>query len=289
MPQFTQADQTPGQIGLIEGVPREQSSELGKFNRGRNAILMPDLPETMTELSERDRVFIYNVSPWQSSQSCGSIGTFTVLALDEEKVVENINGGTFHVAGPLTVPGLPYEVYPRDRGEEGKLILHKGRKNRGEKNPGMDLAREIIGNGVRAGVTSNLSLRGVFISPFLAPADKKDPNFSKWARMVKDAIKNMLQYCTEKCQEANAMNARGQFELVRSPELYQMARIIKGTNAQFPWLANVEQATTKSQCPFCQQTIPTKALRCPVCSEQIVSDEEYKAAKDRIKAGTVAA
>jgi hypothetical protein len=302
MPEFTPgahigpADNVRGQIGLIEGVPRSAAGEIGTHHRGRNAIIEPEMPDTIRDLSQRDRVFIYSVNPWQSAQSCGSIGTFTVPALAEEKVLENINGGAFHVAGPLIVPGVPYEIYPRDRGEEGKLIFHKAKKNRGEKNPGMDLAKEIIGDGLRAQIQSNLRLRGVFVSLFMEPKRPEKnatpealKQWAAWTKLVKDAVKHLLQYCTEKCQDANAHNSRGQFELVRSPELYQMARIVKGTNAQFPWLANVEQATTKSECAFCGQTIPTKALKCPVCGEQIASDADIKAVRDRIKGGTVAA
>src|SRR6185437_11067536 len=79
------------------------------------------------ELSEKSKVYIFNVGPWAITQSCGSLGSKHIPACPEGK----------EYSEPLVLDGLCIERYPLREGTMD-LLMHKNAT-------GWNVAGEIIG------------------------------------------------------------------------------------------------------------------------------------------------
>lgn len=248
----------------------------------RDRMYVPEEPDPIRELSEEQRVFIFNVGPWSYQQSLASFGTKTIPGLEEDKVFKNLS-----VAGPLVIDGLPSELYPAEG--EAKRIYHRPLKNRGRqsKRPGLDFAMEVIGCGLMVNPSCDLRNDGVFISE---QREQKDPGkngkpadieaFQKWAKDVKKAQQLLRDKCAKMCQDANVEHSRGKFADIRTDKLYQAARLIDGNELQYSWLKDTGKGDNKG-CWSCGMTLKGFALKCSSCGEMQVTQAEFDAEKKR--------
>ncbi len=295
MPQLGQS----GDVGLggavLEGPGATQ--ELLKFhkNRERERMNIPEEPDPIIQLSEDQRVFIYNVGPWRFQQSLASYGEKTIQALEESKVLASND-----VAGPLVIDGLPREYYPAEG--EAKVIYHRPLKNRGRqsKRPGFDFAMEVIGCGMMVNPSCDLRNFGVFISDYAvkgvdrdgaavysAPVKpEKGASEDIWERhkaflsdvgKAKDLLRKKL---ARMCEEANLEYARGRFAEVRTEQLYLAARLLKKTELDCAWLKDTAEQSAKESCGGCGKTIKIGILRCE-CGYRVCDDETWEKVKNR--------
>lgn len=293
-----QLGQQSGDVGLgaavLEGPGATQ--ELLKFhkNRERERMNIPEEPDPIIQLSEDQRVFIYNVGPWRFQQSLASYGEKTIQALAEDRVLASDD-----VAGPLVIDGLPREYYPAEG--EAKVIYHRPLKNRGRqsKRPGFDFAMEVIGCGMMVNPSCDLRNFGVFISDYATKAAGADgavysapvkpekgstqDAWKAWEAFIKDVnkAKDLLRKkLARMCEEANLEYARGNFASVKNDQMYQAARLLKKTELDCVWLKDTAEQSAKESCGGCGKTIKIGILRCE-CGYRVCDDETWEKVKKR--------
>jgi hypothetical protein len=292
-----QLGKAPADGGSLIPLGLRDSREMDSFHRSREKERMniPEEPEPISQLSQEQRVYIYNVSPWRFKQEMGSMGAFTIPALDDDKVLTQ----DLHVAGPLVVEGLPKEYYPSEG--QAKVIYHRPTRNRGRQSqrPGLDFANEVIGRGMGVNPASDLTNYGVFVSEFpepQKPTRDEYPNvaafkealvkfeasgeWKAWVALVHGAQQALRRKCAKMCEDANIEYARGRFGEVRNDQLYQAARLIGKTEVECKWLADTASAASNERCPGCGKTNPTGIIKC-ICGMRVCSDEQWAAVKDR--------
>jgi hypothetical protein len=281
MPAFGQREGNVG-LGVVPAVTSNELQQVKEFHRKVQTMQIPEEPEPIVQLSEEQKVFIYNVSPWRFQQELASYGTRTIPALDEAKCLS----GELYVAGPLVIDGIPREYYPSEG--EAKVIYHRPLKNRGRqsKRPGLDFAYEVIGKGMMVNPSCDLTNFGVFVSEQpeqTRPTDNKNTEaqaaYARWTKDVRDAQGKLRAKCAEMCEAANMAYARGTFNDIRgkdgNEQLYIAARLIKKTEMDCPWLKGTAEAADKKHCISCQSVLPGAALKCGVCGELQLTQEEY--------------
>ncbi len=258
-------------------------------SKERARIIVPSESKPLRELNEKEQVYIYNAGPWPSLRTLGSYGQLYIQGLDEAKVFDGLA-----VAGPLVIPGLPSECYPREGMAERQY--HTPPETMGEDlRPGYHFALEVIGRGRMVNSSSDLTPEGIFIS--LQPEQKR-PNpdtlkagkvpeaqlaaWKRWESDVKEAQRRLRETCSKMCQDANVEWGRGKFADVRTDKLYQAARLIKGSELQYGWLKD-----TGDKAENMALLIKQMALKCPHCGAQQVSDEELRAYQERVAKGVM--
>lgn len=287
MPNFGAPAAESGNVGLgiVPYSNANERDQIGEFhrNRERERMNIPDMPEPVIELSQEQRVYIYNVGPRRFQQDLASYGSRVIHPLAEEMVFGDKDGKP-NVSTPLVIDGIPFEFYPSEG--EAKVIYHRPPKNMGRnsKRPGYDFAMEVIGCGRMVNPSCDLRPFGVFISEFPEP-DKpakgspqaESDRYAAWISAVKTAQAALRKKCADICQEANVEYSRGNFKDVRHDELYQMARLIRGTEAQYPWLKDTADKAENTACIGCGFTLKAQALKCGSCGTLQVSEEAFAA------------
>lgn len=290
MPNFGTPTTDAGNVGLgvVPYSNRTERETIADFHREqqRQRMNIPDIPDSIIEKSEEDRIWIYNVGPRTFLQPMGSLGQYTIHALPEDQVFDD----KLSVSRPLIIDGVPFEFYPSEG--QARTIFHappkikdvNGRNVGPKEKAGMNLALEIIGIGRHVNASANLRPFGVFISEFPEQqrpekgAAKTDwDRFNLWVAQVKAAQAALRKKCADVCQEANVEYSRGKFADVRHDELYQMLRLIKGTEAQYPWSKDTADKMENRNCiAECGAVLKLGALKCGMCGEKQVSDEDYE-------------
>lgn len=269
-------------VGVLQAT-RAEAPQVAEFHRNRNQMMVPERSEPLIEVSQQLQVYIYNVGPKRFQQELGSYGSMTVPGLPEEQVFKGLA-----VAGPLVIPGLPWEPYPSEG--EAKVIDHRPPKNQGlrSKNPGYDFAMEVCGRGRMVSKSCDLYPYGVFISeqpeqsqPRKNASEDDIKAFARWKNDVETAQKMLRAKCSLLCQEANQEYARGNFREVRSDDLYMFARLINGTELQYGWLKDSGDKADNKSCWSCGTVIKGFALKCGQCGEPQVSEAEMNAERER--------
>lgn len=262
-----------------------------------------EIPEHILEVSREHNYFIYNVSPWPYSQGMGSMGMKYIPGLDESLVLSDEH----HVAGPLVIDGQPYETYPAEGHK--RVIYHKSRnhdRNRKEWE-GHDFARAVCGVGQNIMSGNNLLERGVFISKiadqsvvraasdpsgelieYRAPTEPNPKDIEAMRRYrafmaeVTTAERALLVYSRSICVKANSYYASKKFEENRTDRMFQAAKFIKGTPAEYPWMSGTGDGMLNNvSCEGCGQTIKSGIHICPHCSYRVCSNEVWEKVKGR--------
>lgn len=283
MPAFGTPTTETGITPLYNADPKEMDAHHRKLQRNR--MLMPKEPAPITRQSIEGQVYIYNAGPFPFLQPMGSMGQFTIPHLAEDRVVLNTE---LNVAGPLIIPGLPKEPYPSEG--MATILYHGPPENRGERsdNPGLDFAYEVIGKGQGVNASANLEPYGVFVSlqreqskPEKGATAEAHAAHQRWVKDVKDAQAKLRALCADRCQRGNMEYSRGNFKDYRSDDLYIMARIIKATEMDFPWLKDTAENVDKKSCWSCGTVLKGFALKCLACGEMQVTQQEFDAEKER--------
>lgn len=233
----------------------------------------PEEIDAVVELSNATKVYIYSVGAWPQQVSMGSLGTKWIPALDESKC---LIPGDLSVSQPLVVPGVPSETYPGDG--EGRLIYHRPQRTDPNKgHTGYHLALEIIGAAAKSTQTNDLRPFGLFVSK--QPEQSPDsPTFQQWKADVQKAQKALANNYAQMCGKATAAWKAGKFqtEFMNDERIFMVARILKKTKVDCPWLENTVASAENKECiAGCGAILPLGSLQCR-CGARQVTDAVYE-------------
>ena len=205
----------------------EIESQVAAHQRAmNNSRYVPETPDIYRQISEANKVFIFNVGPWMHKRELGSAGTFIVrpCAAGQE------------YSEPIVIKGVVEEPYPINE-VECKIMPTEG----------MTLANQIIGEGPFIPKSSSFVPFGVFISQTEKPSPKD---------LVR-ANNALQQKYLELIQEANTAFSNGPNaanETIRPEWHFVAARALKRTEAECPWLKGSEVGAERQACPSCGAT-----------------------------------
>lgn len=289
MPRFGQRPvEIPGVGALMPYDPKvadfHRKQEIARTNiRPRQAAIR--------RISKDLQVYIYSVGPFPCVVQCGSLGAMSIQALPVDKVLLPKD---LSVAGPLIIAGVPAEPYPLREGRS-EWLEHEAADYLGVENQGLHQAQCIIGCSPQSNPSDDLRPRGVFVSEI--PEQQKPPAngaseediqlFTEWAEAVMEARKAFRGWAGKMCGEANQAYAKGVFRDVRDDVYYALARILKKTELDCPWLKDTEESSDKKSCIGCGSTMPSGKDKCLACGELQIPEEVYKAKMDRLRAANV--
>jgi hypothetical protein len=250
----------------------------------------PTIPSLILQESERKKVYIYNVGPWRIQQEMGSKGIYVIPGLEEDKVLAGPNSDHYlSVAKALfEVPGIPMEFYPGEG--QSKILFEAPPEQPGEDgrtvaiHPGLDFAMEILGVGKGHGSRDDLRPQGLFVSEIpeqSKPKERSTPEefrlYRQWEQTVLEAQRLFRHMGAEMLREANELHARGRFSEVRNDKHYQVARILKKTELDCPWLKDTAESSDKKECLACGTPIKASSLKCHACGTLQMSQEAFDA------------
>lgn len=263
-------------------VPSEEAIQQFHRKKEEQRMAVPEELEAIVETSERTRVYIYSVGAWPQQLDAGSLGSRWISSLTEDRVLQP---NDLSVSTPLVVPGIPSEPYPN--GDEGKRIYHTPKKRDPlRRHTGYHQALEFIGAAGQSKKSNDLRPFGVFVS--LQPEQPKPGKnadeatlkaFAQWKSDVNAAQKALRTNYSAKCAAATEAWKRGSFgkEYMNDERIFVIARILKKTRLDCPWLENTEASNENKNCiAECGAVLPIGAIRCGQCGEKQVSDEKYE-------------
>lgn len=226
--------------------PKSAAQALNQVHRTLNSRTIPPQLQAVTDLSERTKVFIFNVGPWSHTQFMGSLGRYIIPACPEGKKHSE----------PLTIPGIVEELYPESE-----------RSMKREMSDGYYVAEQIVGIGAFHLPQNSLTRYGVGICRQWPP--KKEELDAAWEALKAGELNNLIV-------EANQAAATGPqaMEQTINERHYQAARLLKKSTADCPWLVRSVQTAERIECKFCGEPMKNNIPRCPNCKE-IVNQELY--------------
>lgn len=262
-----------GGVSVVIG-PKEVAASFAQIDRDRTTA--PEELEAIEELSESTKVYIYSVGAWHQQVSMGSLGVKYIPGLAEERVLVP---GDLSVSDPLVVKGVPSEPYPGE--SEGRRIYHKPQKNdHNRKHTGYHLALEIIGAADKSNKSNDLRPWGLFVSKqpqqFHGESDPKA--FALWRADVLQAQKSLATQYAQMCGKATAAWKAGKFqiEFMNDEKIFVVARILKKTKIDCPWLENTLASAENVECiAKCGRVLPVGSLGCG-CGARQVTDLVYE-------------
>lgn len=275
MPAFGVVEIGGGTTALIGG------ADIGEIarQRDRDRTTAPEELEAVQELSEATKVYIYSVGAWPQQIPMGSLGTYWVQSLPEDRVLVH---GDLSVSQPLIVPGVPSEPYPGDG--EGRRLYHKPPKSDpNRRHTGYHLALEIIGAADKSSRTNDLRQFGLFVST--QPEQKPDsPTFPQWKKDVEAAQQRLRAKLNSMCADATQAWKNGTFKQQldqtsggdpESNRIFVAARVLKKTKVDCPWLENTVASADNKECiAQCGRILPAGSLQCQ-CGVRQVTDAVY--------------
>lgn len=270
MPAFGVVEIGGGITGLIG------TREIGDAQRqiDRDRTTAPEELDAIQDLSEATKVYIYSVGAWPQHVSMGSLGSFWIPCLPEDKVLVH---NDLSVSEPLVIPGVPSEPYPGDG--EGRRIYHKPQKNDpNRRHTGYHLALEIIGAADKSSKTNDLRQYGLFVSR-QKEQTPDSPTFPQWAADVRAAQSKLAQKCAEMKGKATQAWKAGKFqtEFMNDERIFLIARVTKATKVECPWLENTTASVENKECiAGCGRVLPIGSLQCQ-CGVRQVTDLVYNA------------
>lgn len=246
--------EAPNRVDIFPATPQQAAEAVKKFNGDGRTIA--EIPEMIEELSEKSKVYIFNVGPWAQTQSCGSLGVKHIPACPEGK----------DYSEPLVLDGLMIERYPLREGTMD-LLMHKNAT-------GWNVAGEIIGaKGTPHTLPGNsLEKYGIFRSRSNPP--KKEE--------IAEARKNLNRHLNMLVNEARSAAAQGQkaAEDTIRPDQHIRAGIMLGLDPQVElWMNSAIPQVKREKCEACGKPYETGQM---ICGCGFILDQaKYEKNKDR--------
>lgn len=262
-----------GGVSAVIG-PREIGDIQRQMERDRTTA--PEELEAVEELSEQTKVYIYSVGAWPQQVSMGSLGSQWINGLPEERV---LIPGDLSVSIPLVIKGIPSEPYPGDG--EGRRIYHKPTKaDPNRRHTGYHLALEIIGAAEKSREGNDLRKWGCFVSTQVEQTQENSTqkNLAQWQSDVRDAQRALAKNFAQMCGKATSAWKAGRFqvEFMNDERIFMVARILKKTKIDCPWLENTVASVENKECiAGCGRVLPVGSLQCQ-CGVRQVTDVVYE-------------
>jgi hypothetical protein len=197
-----------------------------------NSRFIPETPDIYRQVSEQNRVYLFNVGPWKHVREMGSAGTFIMYPCPEGK----------EYSEPLALNGVVEEPYPISEAQCTVLTT-----------TGTALAEQIMGIGPHTSPNSSLVPFGVFMDTSEVPSKQK----------LAEAKRRLSEKYLEFVREANEAYAQGPAgrSIINPDYHFVAARKLRKTAAECRWLEDSEAPAERSNCPGCGEIYTKGILR----------------------------
>ncbi len=219
---------------------------------------VPQMLPMLKEISEKNRVYIFNVGPWMQQRPLGSAGTWTIPACPEGK----------EYSDPVVIDGLVREMYPDNEAQMKSL---------GDVD-GMEFAMQILGVG------PHLSPRNSFI-PFGIFASRNQKPTKAEIDEARGRLRETFRELVAEADRAYAQGPKLAEETIRPETHFVAARALRKSEAECPWLKNAQAPAARDSCPSCGGVYNVGIMKCRDCG-YILDKKRYDEA---VKAGLFAA
>ena len=231
---------------------------------------IPDMDPLVKEVSDANRLYIFNVGPWSHQRQLGSAGTYFVPACPAGQSYSN----------PIVIQGIENEHYPVNE-TECATLPKCGRPGqlRGD-GQGLLFAQQILGEGPMLPAHSSLRPFGVFISKTKEPTEE-DLSAARFA---------LRQRQGELVAEANEIYVtdREHAGTLISSQWHRKAALDLGKTVQeCPWLGESIAPAERKKCPSCGTPYEVGVAECAKCGDVLDEDKyaEKLARLERAKGG----
>jgi len=244
---------------MLSAVEAEQNA-LQRQRALNSSRYIPTLPDMFRKVSEENRVYIFNVGPWEHLKEFGSAGNFRIPACP---------AGREH-SDPLCIDGVVGEPYPKDEVSCVTLpVSGKPRQLSGE-GEGIDLALQIIGKGPHVPPGADLVRYGVFISR--TPKPSKEARSAAWEELQKQHLAHIREANDEFMRDPTNKNG------VIQPHWHHVsAHALKKSKAECPWVGESLAPAGRDNCPGCGNVYNVGLEKC-ACG-RVLDKAKYDAAK----------
>lgn len=251
---------------IVGGGTLEETLAHQKLMNGSRYV--PEMPDIFKEVSDANRVYIFNVGPWSHKRELGSAGIYFIKPCPEGK----------QFSEALVLNGVEEEPYPIN--ETTCAMIPKAGKARQLSGgaPGMMLAEQIIGVGPHVAPASSLIPFGVFATMNAKPSGDE---IKKANRALNDKYAELVRVASE----AHAKGPNAFAEVFDTDFHLRAARHLNKSVAECPWMANLQAPGARENCPGCGTVYNLGVMKCRECG-YILDLERYESAK---KAGLFAA
>lgn len=238
-------------IGGFHGAPTKVREVYGRLTkRGQQQI-----PEMVQETADKNKIYLFSVSPWINKRRLGTMGLKIILPCEEGK----------EYGEPLIIPGLVFQPYPESEVSD-KIVTEEGLK----------VANEILGLGAHNSPTNSMIPRGV------AMCKQWPPTKAEIAGARKAFHEGELASLVREADTAASMGPKAAEDTIRGRH-HEAAKILKLSAADHPWMGRSMAAVEREECKFCGEPMRKGLARCPNCKE-VVDQALY----DRLKGGVEA-
>ena len=288
--------------------------------KANERMALDPLPMAQEDASIAASVYIYNVGPWSIQRDLASMGKKLIHAIPKEKVFDGLT-----VSEPLVIEGQPWEGYPMEKpvrlfaGRKAPVdrsLIPEGREGLRFRNPGFDLAMEILGYGIGQDASNKIDRYGVFVSEFKEPGPRieepkrpppnasndvwmvfgksltefkdYDEKFAIWKKQVETAQELLRQYCVEMVQNADNSWKQGtflvDFPYARKIRAHECSEMIKSDPKLHGWLGDSHSNLKPKQCIACSELLDARAMKCKCGQLQVTQEAFDKEMKLRMEA-----
>jgi hypothetical protein len=230
-----------------------------KQNRALNASrYIPQMDPMVREVSEANRVYIFNVGPWSHVRAMGSAGTYLIPACLPDKPYSK----------PLIINGIENEVYPINE-TECAVLPKSGRPGqlRGD-GSGLLFAQQLLGEGPMLDRRQSLRNFGVFISSTQVPSEED-------LQAARLALAERRQALVAEANEIYLTDRNNAAKLITKEWHHKAAIDLGRTKEECPWLGDVILPAERKKCGGCGTPYEVGIAICPVCKN--ILDEEKAA------------
>lgn len=220
---------------------------------------VPTQSALVRKVSEENRVYLFNVGPWQHVRELGSAGKWIIPACPEGR----------RFSDPLVIDGLVSEPYPTNEFKMDLLPLSGEPGQLSGEGSGEQFAMQVLGEGPHISRASSFRPFGVFLSHSEAPAE---------ADLLKaeQALNGKYLELVRMASDAYAMGPAKAAETIQPDYHFRAARALKKTAAECPWLANTAMPVEQRNCPNCGTQYSVGIAQCAMC-KNILDEERYLA------------
>lgn len=224
-----------------------------QHQRAMNASrYIPTTPDLYKQVSEQNRVYIFNVGPWQHRRELGSAGTFVIPACKEGQ----------DYSDAVIVNGVVEEPYPINE-VECKTLMTEGHA----------LAGQILGEGPFIPKSTSFRPYGVFISATPKPSKEE-------LAAARGELQQKYVELVAAASDAHANGHKEAQEVIRPEWHFVAARALKKSEAECPWLGNTQAPAARTECAGCGTIYKIGIMKCGTCGMILDKAKYDKAVKD---------
>jgi len=232
---------------------RSAQDEQRRMNKSR---FIPPMLDMVQQVSEKAKIYIFNVGPWAHQRLMGSLGSFIVRACPEGK----------EYSEPLVLDGIVSELYPINEGEYKRTM-----------EDGYAIAQQILGVGPHLSPRNSFVPYGVFIS-------RSNPPEKHEIKAAKEKLREKFLELVTEADLAYSQGPKAAEETIRPETHFVAARALRKTEAECAWLKNAQAPAERAECPGCGAVHKVGVMKCRECGF-ILDQKRYSEA---VKAGLFA-